>query len=247
MHYLPFILPALVGGFVQSTTGFGCGIIIMMFYPALLGVLSSATISECASIFLTFSIIIRYRKHANLKKVVLPLVFYFPIYLLFLQIAASINVDFLKPILGLFLIAMSIYFIFAAGKISIKATPKTAFICAALSAMADAFFGIGGPPIVLYFLSTTENKEEYFANVQMMFFTTSTYGALMRIWKGILTPVLVPNIAIAVISIAVGTIFGHRVADRLDGELLKKLVYVLVGVAGMITFITNLDVLFVLF
>lgn len=247
MQYLSFILPAFLGGFIQSTTGFGCGIIIMMFYPAILGVLSSATISEASCIFLTCSMAIRYRKNVHMKKVLLPLLFYFPVYFLSLQAAASMNVDFLKPILGLFLIAMSFYFTFAAGKFTIKATPKTAFVCAALSAMADAFFGIGGPPMVIYFLSTTDSKEEYFGSIQTCFLTTSIYGATMRILKGILTPALVPNILIAVASIAVGILLGNRVVDRLNSEMLKKVVYLFIGIAGCITFFTNLDILYAMF
>ncbi|MGI6095176.1 MAG: sulfite exporter TauE/SafE family protein [Lachnospiraceae bacterium] len=247
MRYIFFILPAIAGGFVQSVTGFGCGIIIMMFYPILLGVIPSATINQCASIFLCLSIIIPYWKYANRKAIVLPLVFYFPIYLLLLQVATSINVDFLKPFLGLFLILISIYFIFANNKITITATPVTTFICAGLCASIDAFFGLGGPPIVIYFLNTTKDKKEYFGTLQTFFLTTAIYGTLMRTWKGVLTLELIPNIIIAVLSILIGAAVGKRLASRLNGEVLKKVIYAFIGFAGIITIFESREILLSLF
>ena len=38
--------------------------------------------------------------------------------------------DYLKPVLGIFLIALAVYFILGEGKIKISANPGTAFVCA---------------------------------------------------------------------------------------------------------------------
>lgn len=238
MQFLLFIFPAVAGGFTQSVTGFGCGIVMMLFLPALMGVLPAATVCQCVSIFLCISMIIHYRKYASFKAIIWPLIFYFPVYLLLLNFAASMNVDILKPLLGVFLIIVSIYFTFAAGKITIKSSPFTAFICAGLGGMIDAFFGLGGPPVVIYFLNTTKSKEEYLGTIQAYFLITSIYGTCVRAAKGILTIELLPVIAIVGTSILLGVKIGNRFADRINGELLKKIVYIFIGIAGIITVAT---------
>lgn len=134
-----------------------------------------------------------------------------------------------------------------AGKITIKGSPISAFVCAGLGGMIDAFFGLGGPPVVIYFLNTTKSKEEYLGTIQAYFLITSIYGTLVRTAKGILTVELVPNILIAAISILIGVAIGNRLAHRLNGEMLKKVVYVFIGIAGVITIFGSRDVIFALF
>jgi transcriptional regulator with XRE-family HTH domain len=50
-------------------------------------------------------------------------------------------------------IAISLWFMFFADKIRIKANLLTAFICGSLAGVASGLFGIGGPPMVIYILA----------------------------------------------------------------------------------------------
>lgn len=233
------IIPAILAGFIQSVTGFGSGIVLMMFFPVVFSVIQSAALSQTISLFVCILILYRYRKSVSIKLMLLPLVIYFPIYFAALTIAVNIRADFLKPILGISLLCMAIYFIFFSGKFTIRAGMMSAFICSALAAIVDAFFGMGGPPMVVYFLATTKSKEEYLGTLQAYFAISGIYGVTVRILKGQITYSMIPMIAGGVVVLMIGILLGSKIVDRIDAEMMKKLVYGFIGVVGVITFVTS--------
>lgn len=233
------ILPAVFAGFIQSVTGFGSGIVLMLFFPVVFSVIQSAAMSQCISLFTCILLLYRYRKYVDMKLMRLPLVIYFPIYFAALTAAAYIRADFLKPILGISLLVMAVYFIFFSGKFTIRAGVLSAFICSALAAIVDAFFGMGGPPMVVYFLATTKSKEEYLGTLQAYFAISGIYGVAVRILKGQITYSMIPLITGGVIVLMIGIFLGSKIVDRINAEMMKKLVYGFIGVVGVITLITS--------
>lgn len=239
MTIAAMLLPALLAGLVQGVTGFGAGVLLMLFYPLLFPVAQSSAMSQCLCTVLCLSVLLRYRKFIQFRHCLLPLVFYFPCYFLALQQAAAMNTDALKPVLGLFLVILSVFLLYGSDRIHIRAGVASAFVCAALGAVVDAFFGIGGPTLVVYFMAILPDKREYLGTIQCFFFTTSLYGTLMRFWKGQLTPDLLPLLALAAVALLVGAALGGKVVDKMDTARLKVCVYGFIGVAGLITIAVN--------
>jgi len=147
----------------------------------------------------------------------------------------QIDTGILTPAFGVFLILLALYFFFFADKIEVKANWRTASVCALISGASSGLFGIGGPTMVLYFVSATQDKESYIANTQFMFSVTSIVNLIARINKGIFTWELVPVTLAGLIAINVGKIVGLKIFDRINRELMKKLVYGFVAVSGAIT------------
>jgi uncharacterized membrane protein YfcA len=232
-------LPAILAGFIQSVTGFGAGIVLMLFFPIVFSVLQSAALSQSIGLFLCILLLYRYRKSVNFKLILLPLLIYFPIYFAALTIAAHIRADFLKPILGIFLLCMAVYLFFFSGKFTIRAGVKSAFVCAVLSAVVDAFFGTGGPPMVVYFLATTKSKEEYLGTLQAYFTICAIYGVSVRILKGQITDSMIPLIACGMFVLMIGILLGSKIVNRINADMLKKIVYSFIGIVGVIIFITS--------
>lgn len=232
-------LPALLAGFVQGVTGFGAGVLLMLFYPVWFSVAQSSAMSQCLCSVLCLSITLRYRRYVQLKKCLLPLFFYFSCYFAALQYAISMDTDRLKPVLGLFLILISIFLLYGSDRLHICAGIRSALICSCLSAIVDAFFGIGGPTMVIYFMAILPDKREYLGTIQTFFLMTSLYGTIMRIWKEQLTPDLFPLLILASIALLVGAWMGTKVIERIDTARMKLFVYGFIGVAGLITIIAN--------
>lgn len=61
------LIPAVCAGLIQGVTGFGAGIVMMIFLPMIFPVVTSAGISQSICLVLTFMMFLRYRKYANLK------------------------------------------------------------------------------------------------------------------------------------------------------------------------------------
>lgn len=238
MMYLCVAAPALAAGLVQGVTGFGAGILLMMFYPFVFPMMQSSAMSQLLCTFLCVSIVWRYRRYVRFRMCILPLVFYFPVYLGAMRIAMGLDMDGLKPVLGIFLILLALYFILGAGKIRITANPGTAFVCAALAGIIDAFFGIGGPTMVIYFMAVLKEKREYLGTIQLFFMMTNLYGTAVRTLSGQLTPDLMLPLAAGAAALLAGAYAGSKVVDRIDIGKMKLLVYGFIGFAGVVTVVT---------
>lgn len=240
LEILMFLLPAVLAGAVQGLTGFGSGIVLSVFYPAMIGVLPSATINQAVGVFLTATMVIKYRKHVSWKKLVAPFLIYFPIYLILLRMVTGLKIHYLKPILGLFLVVLAIYFIKLAEKLRIPANNKTMLGCISLSAVIDAFFAMGGPPQVVYFMAATERKEQYLGTIQAFMFMTTLYGSSMRALNGMFTSTVLEVLGITLIGIFLGFLVSVRIVKHLNEDKLRTLVYYFIGIAGAIIFLTNI-------
>lgn len=240
IQYLCAALPALLAVLIQGVTGFGAGILLMVFYPFCFGMVRSSAMCQLLCAVLCISVVLRYRKYIRLRLCILPLLFYFPMYFGALQISMRIDMDQLKPVLGLFLILLAVYFILYSGKIHISASIRSAFICAALAGVIDAFFGIGGPTMVIYFMAVLTDKKEYPGTIQLFFAATSLYGTAVRTLSGQLTPDMILPLTAAAVTLLLGAYAGSKIVERIELEKMKLLVYGFIGVAGAITLITAL-------
>jgi hypothetical protein len=94
-----------------------------------------------------------------------------------------------------------------------------------LSGVLGGFFAVSGPPLVIYFLSSLEEKEEYSATIQCCFVLTGVYSAVVRVLNGIFTASVVQNTVVGAVAMAVGALIGYAIMEKLPAELLKKIIY----------------------
>lgn len=233
-------LVSLAAGIVQSVTGFGAGIVIMMFLPMYLPMNVAPAISNGAAFPLALAILFQYRKVTNYRLALVPIAIYMTISTIAIKISATINLDCLQIVFGFLLVALSGYYLMFSGKIVLKESPLTAALCGILSGLMGGFFGIGGPPLAIYFLSTTKSKEEYLGTINFLFSITSTYQFFARIRVGLFTTAQIPMLLTCILMILIGRFAGSRIVDRINAEQLKKCVYVFLGFAGITTIVSCL-------
>ena len=94
--------------------------------------------------------------------------------------------------------------------------------------------------MVLYFMMITDSKEEYLATIQTFFMITAAYNLVLRTLRGIFTPGLLGYALLGTIAIFAGMSIGNRVVERINDQLLQKIVCVMIGVSGLTTFLTSL-------
>lgn len=227
-------LIAFMAGLIGGVTGFGAGTVQMMVLPWFFPLNVAAGISGFICCTLTAVMFWRYRKHVRPKKVILP-IFFFAIGS-FCSISFSTEVDqaLMKKVMGVFLIVLSIYFLFFQKKKVEQVGIVTAVIFSVISGVCDGLFSIGGPLMVIVFLARSECKEEYLGNTQLHFFVTLVINCALRVHNGIVTTAHIPYIGIGILMILLGFLAANRIADRINGEQLRKIVYAAVGLAGVI-------------
>ena len=153
--YLLIALLAVGASFVERTTGFGFGIFIMTVLPFLMPSYGEATTLSGLLALTTTLIICSRMWKLIIWKHLWPILITFivvsggAVYMLSRMQLRSLTVS-----LGIILILISIYFLTLGGKIRIKPTVKAQIITGSLSGLMGGFFGMQGPPAVLYFISS---------------------------------------------------------------------------------------------
>ena len=223
-----------MAGLVQGVTGFGSGTLQMMILPWFFPLNEATGISGVVCCFLTSLMLWQYRKHVNIKKVVLPIILYTIGSYCAISYSTRVDQELMQRIMGVFLILLACYFLFVKKNKVEHVGISLMVVFSLVSGVCDGLFGIGGPLMVMMYLSNSDTKEEYFANSQAHFFVTLVLNCIIRAANGIIRPVHVPYMIAGIVTIWVGGRIAKRIADRIDGDKLRRIVYYCVGAAGMI-------------
>ncbi|HWQ50583.1 MAG TPA: sulfite exporter TauE/SafE family protein [Terriglobales bacterium] len=225
---------SFAGVVIQCVTGFGYAIVLMAVLPLFV---PDLTLAVAATGVITFAqslaSVWRYREGVQWKLLPPCLAAYFVMSFLAIRLAAVSSVDALRRPMGAFLIALAAYFVFFAGKVRIRGGPAQGGAAGAVSGVTGGLFAIGGPPMVVYFLSATGSNAAYMATLQAFFLVTGVYTNAVRLANGLLTRQVFMLALPALAGLVLGMAVGVRLFDRLDPDRLRKLVYAFMAASGL--------------
>jgi hypothetical protein len=233
IEYLFLALIVFLAGIIPELTGFGVATISMallsLFLPLELVIPLVAIISLVATGIVAFT-----TKTKGILKHILPLMLgsVFGVFLgmIFLK---SINEDFLKLVLGVFLVLYSFYgllnksAIFPNGKV-------TGVVTGLVSGFFASLFNIHGPLIGVY-SSSTKNLSKIqikdFIATHMFFsgiFTVMGHGLSGRMTTDVFFYAL-----LSLPFLLLGLIVGKKMFDKIDVLWVKRVVYIMIFFAGI--------------
>lgn len=226
---------SFLGAFTQRVSGFGYGIIVMIFFTQVLSHKEAQALSGLISLLSAAYVAYTLRKNIKYKLVFLPLLTYTVINILAITFVEGSDGRLLNILLGCALVLLSIYFFFFNGKIKIKATPQSALTAGAISGAMSGLFAMGGPPMVVYFLSACDTNDEYLATIQLFFALSNVISGISRAVSGFYTQSVLIMIAPAFLAMLLANYLGRKVYGKLSPAVLKKVVYAFMAVSGVIT------------
>ena len=239
MEYMIAFFGAAVGCALNTVCGFGFGVFCMMFMPALMGsTVQAATMINAITCVQAISLAVRYRKHIRWRLLLIPLAAYLVFSALAVRVAVGLDNHVMKRILGAFLTLLSVYFIFAAKRVRIRASARNGLIAGAIGGVMSGMFATGGPPASLYFSATTDTKEEYLATIQGYFAVTNFYVVALRVANGVLTGSLLAYTAAGLAGLLLGNVLGIYVFRRISVERMRQAIYVMMAVSGLLMLVT---------
>lgn len=235
MKLFLLILVSVGGAFVQRVTGFGLGIFNMLFMPYFMPSSAvSAAISGMQACVINVYHGIAQRKKI-LWKTMLPIaIAALAVIPLAVSLSSSLPQSFMKRLLGVVLVALSIYFLFFSDKIRLKPTVVNGLLAGGLGGMLNGLFSTGGPPVVLYLVHATEDKLAYFATIQAYFGITNLFSTGNRILSGIIDGQVAIYAAISLVGVLLGDRLGALVFHRLNAEKFRKVIYIGMIVSGLL-------------
>ncbi len=238
MEYVITLCASAIGCALNTICGFGFGVFCMIFMPAVMGsTVQAASMINMITLVQSTFLAVRYRKHIHWKLLLVPLVAYFIFCFLAVRLAVGLDNDLMKRILGGFLAALSFYFIFVAKRVRIKAGVRNGIIAGAVGGVMSGMFATGGPPASLYFSATTETKEDYLATIQGYFMITNFYVVVVRALNGAVTANTMRFTVVGYIGLFLGNLLGTYVFKRVNIDFIRKAVYVMMAVSGLVMLI----------
>ena len=163
MSYIIIAAAAVGAGIVQTVTGFGSSIFLMLFLPFFFDMLAAPAVASAITLTLSASLTWQFRKKIQWRLCILPTLVYLSGSMWAIGMVKSMDMEFLTLAFGLFLIVLSVYFLLFSSRLTLRANWPTATVCAAISGVTSGLFGIGGPLMAIYFVTATQEKEAYSA------------------------------------------------------------------------------------
>lgn len=232
---------AFIGAFLQAAMGFGYAVFVMVFFPLILpSIGEAATVCSLTSLLISGSMLFSYRKSVQPKKVLWPIVTYFVVAPFAIRLASHIPQREMGVALGLFLLAVGIYYLFSADKLRIPCTPAAGLAAGAVTGLFGGLFSVSGPPAALYCLSVTDTKEAYVSTLQFFFFTTNIYTAFVRVMNGFVTVTVLTWSLLAGLGMVAGILLGGAVYKRMDLSSIKRWVFLFISLMGLWIIASNL-------
>jgi len=228
------LLIAFIGSLIQSSCGFGYGILTVAVLPFILPYQEALALSMMSSGVLSAIMVINNRDKLRLD-VLWPCT-------LISCIVVTVSVIFsfgqsdavLTRALGALLILLSIYFFFFSDKIRVRPTITSALIFGAIAGSGAGLFGIGGPPVVIFLLAALDNKDEYRATISFQFLCNSIIATIVRLISGIITPQLIHVSLLAIVPLILGIWLGGYFFRLMSEKTLRRAVYSFMAVSGIV-------------
>lgn len=232
-------LLSIVASFIQRTVGFGFGIFIMTLLPFLLPSYGEATALSGLLALTTSSVIVwQLRREVCWRRL-------WPILLTFIVVSAAaifclrrLDDHLLRRVLGVTLMLISLYFAFFSRRVKMPATRLFQVSAGTLSGLMGGFFGMQGPPAVLYFIQSEPDKQHYMAMVQTYFLVGNMMMTFVRGFNGFLTPAVGWGYLYGLGGVGIGSLTGYYAFNHIPGRLFRYLVYAYIGVSGLLIAIT---------
>ena len=237
---IAIFLLSIGASFVQRTTGFGFGIFIMTMLPYFIPTYGEAvTLSGILATTTSAVIVWRLRRYIVWRRL-------WPILLTFVAVSTAaifvltrIEDRILRQILGVALIVISIYFALFSQKVKLPTTKRVQVGAGTLSGLMGGFFGMQGPPAVLYFIQSEPTKERYMAMAQTYFLIGNVTMTLVRAYNGFFTTTVLTDYCFGLGGVIIGTTLGAYVFKHIPNRTFRYVVYAYIGVSGVIILLTN--------
>ena len=240
MTYVIVALTAMTAGAVQTVTGFGAAVIMMLALPRIFGVVTAPAVSTSICVALSGALAWKLRKRTNYKLIAMPIIVFGVCGIVVINLIKSLDLRLLGVLFGVFLLALSVYNLAFAKKASLRPTTPVILVSSAVSGAFSGLFSIGGPLMALCFLPCADDHEQYLGNMQTLFVVTNVINIVTRVKNGLYTADLLPYTLVGMAFILIGKEFGIRFAKRLNIEAIKKVIYIFVGISGAITLAENI-------
>jgi uncharacterized protein len=234
MDYIYFILIFFLAGITPEIIGFGVATVSMSLILFFLPPEIAIPLVAMVSVFATGIIAVRIKTKGILKNVA-PLVFgaVFGVFLgmFFLNV---VNQDVLRIFIAFFLVGYAIYGLFIRKQVFLPQNKISGGVMGLIAGFFSASFNIHGPLVGIYHSAdAAKNPNVYKDTVATYMFIAGLFTVFGHLVNGRITLDILALLIYAVPAMICGLFVGNKLFNRLNGEMVKKIVYIFVLISGI--------------
>lgn len=240
MVWLAVTLGSVLAGTLQTVTGFGSVVLMMIIFPFFFNMIDSPALALSINMLYCAILCIKYRRHIDWRVSIPPTVTYSIVTYIVTGLVGGADLSVLLVVFSVFLMLLSLYFLLFSHKVKAAPKPIVGVGCGAFAGVAAGLFAIGGPPIAPYFIAAAKDHKSYVASMQLLFVVTNIINIAGRMINGIFNWSLWPYIAAGSVCILFGLKLGELVSGKIDPAKLRLVVYAFVGISGLVLLLQQL-------
>ncbi|MDJ0845143.1 sulfite exporter TauE/SafE family protein [Crocosphaera sp.] len=228
--FVPLII--LLGVFIQSLSGFGLGVVSMPLITLVIDVRVASPLMNLISLLTLLIISVYYRNKLEIKaifRLVIASSLAIPFGVYFLK---NIDQTISSTILGMVVLGYGIYSLLEFPLPSIR-SPKWGYGFAFCSGLLSGAYNTGGPPMIIYGNCCRWTPEQFRSNLNFFFFCNVIIVLTNHFLQGNITPEVLQLFMISIPMIVIGLILGFSLSKRVNLLLFRKLVLILLSMAGL--------------
>ena len=233
-----FIL-TIIASFIQRVSGFGFGIFVMMFFPFFLPSYGeSVMLSGLLAGSTALMIAVRNWQYIRWDLMGRVVLFNIAASYLATEYMSSLGNDTMKKCLGVVLIMIAIYFLFGEGKMGRMFKSKLAqATIGSISGVMGGMFAMPGPPLVLYCISSLDDKREYVSTLPAFSVVINIFYTFFRFKAGFYCEDTWIWCLVGIMGACIGSSVGSRFFEIISNRTLKRIVYIIMIASGIMTLI----------
>lgn len=244
MQNIFLFVSTLLAYFIKGITGFGNTLVMGSLFSFVVSNKLTTPVDLILGIPTNIYIVWRERKNISLKIVI-------PLSLMLLAgiipgtfILKSGNDIILKSLLGLVVIGMALEMLTRKPNAGItkKNNPVFLVIIGILSGVLAGLYGIGAL-LVTYISRTTNNKNEFRANICCVFLVDNIFRFFLYLFTGILNKEVFILCLLLSPAVFIGMFIGIKTDSYISEKTMKKLVISLLIISGAVLLLKNLALL----
>ena len=148
---------SLVAGIIQSVTGFGSVVFLMMILPFYFNMIDATALAIVINQLFCMVLCWKYRRHIQCRLTLPPTIAFSLASLLMLGIVDTLDLHVLVIVFAVFLVVLALYFLLAARRVQLTPKPAAGVVCGFFCGISAGLFAIGGPPMALYFVTAARD------------------------------------------------------------------------------------------
>jgi uncharacterized membrane protein YfcA len=220
---------------ILGLTGFGSALIMIPLLLLFLDIKEVLPATKLVGIVILAILVIQSRHHILRRTAFLSFSGAFFGAIVGTYFLASFQSVLLKKIFGIFVILFSIdMLLHRVKRPSLMGGRSLGIAAGILSGLTGALFGMGGPPIVIYFNYQIERKESFRATLLFFFLLSDLWVITTYLYTGLIRLEAFKLFSILFLPALLGMFLGSRIHSSINEDLFRKAIASILIVTGIL-------------